>query len=60
MRDAFSRECPELCVSGPADAGFRYGQMVKQSSTIIANWLRFVFSLPLRATPLLRLHSCCP
>ena len=33
-------ECHELCVSGPAHAGFRYGHALKRSSNMIANWLR--------------------
>lgn len=31
------RECHELCVSGLAHAGFRYGQALKRSSNMIAN-----------------------
>jgi len=31
------RECPELCVSGLAHAGFRYGHALKRSSNMIAN-----------------------
>jgi transposase InsO family protein len=38
LREA--RECHELCVSGPAHAGFRYGHALNRSSNIIANWLR--------------------
>ena len=34
------RECHELCVSGLAHAGFRYGHALKRSSNMIANWLR--------------------
>jgi hypothetical protein len=30
-------ECHELCVSGPAHAGFRYGHALKRSSNMIAN-----------------------
>ncbi len=30
-------ECNELCVSGPAHAGFRYGHALKRSSNMIAN-----------------------
>ncbi len=33
-------ECHELCVSGLAHAGFRYGHALKRSSNMIANWLR--------------------
>ena len=32
-----SRECHELCVSGLAHAGFRYGHALKRSSNMIAN-----------------------
>jgi len=35
-----ARECHELCVSGLAHAGFRYGHALKRSSNMIANWLR--------------------
>ena len=31
------RECPELCVSGPAHVGFRYVHALKRSSNMIAN-----------------------
>ena len=31
------RECHELCVSGLAHAGFRYGHALKRSSNMIAN-----------------------
>ena len=31
-------ECPELCVSCPAHAGFRYGHALKRSANMIANW----------------------
>ena len=31
------RECPELCVSELAHAGFRYGHALKRSSNMIAN-----------------------
>ena len=34
------RECPELCVSGLAHAGFRYRHALKRSSNMIANWFR--------------------
>src|SRR6056297_386599 len=34
------RECHELCVSGLAHAGFRYGHALKRLSNMIANWLR--------------------
>ena len=34
------RECHELCVSGLAHAGFRYGHALKRSSNIMAKWLR--------------------
>ena len=40
VSDITYRECPELCVSGPAHAGFRYGHALKRSSNMIANWLR--------------------
>ncbi len=30
-------ECHEVCVSGPAHAGFRYGHALKRSSNMIAN-----------------------
>jgi len=40
IRGIGPRECHELCVSGPAHAGFRYGHALKRSSNIIANWLR--------------------
>jgi hypothetical protein len=30
-------ECPELCVSELAHAGFRYGHALKRSSNMIAN-----------------------
>ena len=33
-------ECHELCVSGLAHAGFRYGHALKRSSNIMAKWLR--------------------
>ena len=33
-------ECHELCVSGLAHAGFRYGHALKRSSNMIAKWLR--------------------
>ena len=33
-------ECHELCVSGLAHAGFRYGHALKRSSNTIANWFR--------------------
>jgi len=36
-RDNRKRECHELCVSGPAHAGFRYGHALKRSSNMIAN-----------------------
>ena len=32
-----TRECPELCVSGAAHAGFRYVHALKRSSNMIAN-----------------------
>ena len=32
-----ARECPELCVSELAHAGFRYGHALKRSSNMIAN-----------------------
>ena len=32
-----TRECPELCVSELAHAGFRYGHALKRSSNMIAN-----------------------
>ena len=31
-------ECHELCVSGLAHAGFRYGHALKRSPNMIANW----------------------
>src|SRR6056297_1194280 len=37
---AQGRECHELCVSGLAHAGFRYGHALKHLSNMIANWLR--------------------
>src|SRR6056297_1401788 len=37
---ADDRECHELCVSGLAHAGFRYGHALKRLSNMIANWLR--------------------
>ena len=36
-RQATWGECPKLCVSGPAHAGFRYGHALKRSSNMIAN-----------------------
>jgi transposase InsO family protein len=38
--EIFNWECPELCVSGSAHAGFRYGHALKRSSNMIANWFR--------------------
>jgi hypothetical protein len=34
---AIHGECPELCVSGLAHAGFRYGHALKRYSNMIAN-----------------------
>ena len=31
-------KCPELCVSGPAHVGVRYGHALKRSSNMIAKW----------------------
>ena len=33
----YAWECPELCVSGAAHAGFRYVHALKRSSNMIAN-----------------------
>ncbi|NJR13108.1 MAG: hypothetical protein HC779_00760 [Phyllobacteriaceae bacterium] len=38
LRAFVSRECHELCVSGPVHAGFRYGHALKRSPNMIANW----------------------
>lgn len=35
--DLICGECPELCVSGAAHAGFRYVHALKRSSNMIAN-----------------------
>ena len=37
LPDVVQRECHELCVSGLAHAGFRYGHALKRSSNMIAN-----------------------
>ena len=34
------RECHEVCVSGLAHAGFRYGHALNRSLNMIANWFR--------------------
>jgi putative transposase len=38
--EGFAWECHELCVSGLAHAGFRYGHALKRSSNMVANWFR--------------------
>jgi hypothetical protein len=37
LADVVEGECPELCVSGLAHAGFRYGHALKRYSNMIAN-----------------------
>ena len=37
VKSHLAGECPELCVSGAAHAGFRYVHALKRSSNMIAN-----------------------